>query len=166
MCAIAAVAVWATTSTDLEAIDRLERSRYSASVTEKDIRVKNLERYLSKHKSPLYPYARIIVSEAEQNGIDYRLIPAIAMVESTLCRTIPNDSHNCWGWGVYGGKVTRFTSYLHAIQTISRGIREKYYDKGRDTLEEIAPVYNPNTPGQWRGKVERIFRHIEGEDQE
>ena len=38
-------------------------------------------------------------------GFDYRLLPAIAMQESTLCRSIPVDSHNCWGWGIYGDKV-------------------------------------------------------------
>lgn len=124
--------------------------------------VRKLESFFAQHESPLYPYARLIVEQAEQYGIDYRLLPAIAMNESTLCKNIHSNSYNCWGWGIYGNKVTRFESYEQAIRTISRGLREQYYDKGMSSPSAIMKVYTPSSPnGVWATKIEWVYRQID-----
>ena len=51
-----------------------------------DARVSAVKDYLSFHKSPLLPCSAEIVKVADKYDIDYRLIPAIAMQESTLCK--------------------------------------------------------------------------------
>lgn len=124
--------------------------------------IRKLESFFAQHESPLYPYARLIVEQAEQYGIDYRLLPAIAMNESTLCKNIHSNSYNCWGWGIYGNKVTRFESYDQAIRTISRGLREQYYDKGLSSPSAIMKVYTPSSPnGVWATKIEWVYRQID-----
>src|SRR3989344_4108224 len=61
-----------------------------------DIRIANLKAFFRKYGSPLYDNAETIVTASDKYQLDYRLIPAIAMQESTLCKFIPKDSHNCW----------------------------------------------------------------------
>ncbi|PIX69017.1 hypothetical protein COZ40_00235 [Candidatus Roizmanbacteria bacterium CG_4_10_14_3_um_filter_39_13] len=98
---------------------------------------------------------------ADQYTLDYRLIPAIAMQESGLCKHIYEGSHNCWGWGIYGNKVTRFDSYEEAIETISRGIKKNYIDKGLTTPEAIMRKYTPPSDGSWAFGVNTFLKMIE-----
>jgi hypothetical protein len=134
----------------------------SASYTIRRENIRKLESFFAKNESPLYPYARFIVEQAHMYGVDYRLIPAIAMNESTLCKNIHENSYNCWGWGIYGDKVTRFESYEDAIHTITKGIREQYYDRGMSSPSSIMRAYTPNSPnGVWATKIEWVYRQID-----
>lgn len=126
-----------------------------------DIRVANLKYFFRKYDSVLYDQADYIVKMADQYKLDYRLIPAIAMQESNLCKHIPENSHNCWGWGIYGNKVTRFDSYEEAIETISRGIKKNYIDKGLTTPEAIMRKYTPPSDGSWAFGVNTFLKMIE-----
>lgn len=119
----------------------------------KDGRVANLKAFFRKYNSPLYDYAEKIVEEADRHQFDYRLLPAIAMQESNLCRVIPEDSHNCWGWGIYGDTVTRFENYDEAIIAISKGIKENYINHGLVTASAIMKKYTPSSPGTWQKGV-------------
>jgi hypothetical protein len=126
-----------------------------------DIRVANLKYFFRKYDSVLYDKAEFIVKMADQYKLDYRLIPAIAMQESGLCKNIYEGSHNCWGWGIYGNKVTRFDSYEEAIETISRGLKKNYIDKGLTTPEEIMKKYTPPSTGSWAFGVNFFLKIIE-----
>lgn len=126
-----------------------------------DLRIVNLKRFFRKYNSNLYNHAEIIVKTADKYEFDYRLLPAIAMQESGLCRVIPNDSHNCWGWGIYGSKVTRFDSYPDAIETVSKGIKKYYIDKGLTTPEQIMSKYTPSSNGSWANGVNTFIQALE-----
>lgn len=126
-----------------------------------DSRVQSLQKFFTKHNSPLYQYAEKIVSVADQYGFHYALLPAIAMQESGLCRKIPENSFNCWGWGIYGGKVTRFASYDEAIDTVARGLKTHYIDKGFVTPEQIMTKYNPSNHNNWLGGVQFFVNILE-----
>ena len=107
-----------------------------------DYRVKVLEKYLKKYDSPLTPNARDFVYYADKYNLDWRLVAAISGVESTYGKQIPPYSHNGWGWGVYGDNVIRFKSWKEGIETVSKGLREKYMDKwGGDNIYEIGSFY-------------------------
>ena len=99
----------------------------------KDRRIAILKAFFRRHESPLYDHADFIVKVSDAYELDFRLIPAIAMQESTACKAIPVNSYNCWGWGIYGTTVTRFDSYDDAIETVAKGIKENY-------IKENAPV--------------------------
>ncbi|MCX6732755.1 MAG: hypothetical protein NTV98_04400 [Candidatus Roizmanbacteria bacterium] len=126
-----------------------------------DIRVANLKFFFRKYDSVLYDKSEYIVKMADQYKLDYRLIPAIAMQESGLCKNIYEGSHNCWGWGIYGNKVTRFNSYEEAIETISRGLKKNYIDKGLTTPEDIMRKYTPPSTGSWAFGVNFFLKIIE-----
>ncbi len=133
----------------------------SAEVSQEALRTTNLKQFFRAHNSPLYDQAEFIVKTSDKYKFDYRLLPAIAMQESTLCRNIPKDSHNCWGWGIYGNTVTRFSSYEEAIDTIAKGIREQYIDKGLVTTSEIMAKYTPSSNGSWAKAVNSFMKSLE-----
>lgn len=133
----------------------------TADVKLVDGRSAALRRYLRSIDSPLFDYADILVEEADKYGYDYRLLAAIAMQESTGCKRIPPDSHNCWGWGIYGDTVTTFDSYEEAIRTVSQGIKTGYIDRGLVTTEDIMKRYTPSSNGSWAYAVRFFFNKIE-----
>jgi len=126
-----------------------------------DSRVPNLKQFFRKYNSPLYDHAELIVFVSDKYGFDYRLLPAIAMQESNLCRYIPENSHNCWGWGIYGNQVIRFSSYEEAIETVASGIKKDYIDKGLVTASKIMEKYTPSSPGTWARGVNTFIRMLE-----
>jgi len=126
-----------------------------------DARVATLKRFFRKYNSPLYEHADYIVDQSDENDMDYRLLPAIAMQESGVCRAIPHNSYNCWGWGIYGSTVTRFESYPDAIQTISRGIKKNYIDQGLTTPSQIMAKYTPSSNGSWAFGVNTFLNLLE-----
>lgn len=126
-----------------------------------DGRVANLKNFFRKYNSPLYDYAEFIVEVSDKYRFDYRLLPAIAMQESNLCKYIPKDSHNCWGWGIYGDNVIKFNSYKEAIETVARGIRKNYLDKGLITASKIMEKYTPSSQGSWAHGVNTFLRLLE-----
>lgn len=126
-----------------------------------DGRVANLKAFFRKYNSPLYDYAEKIVEVSDKYQFDYRLLPAIAMQESNLCRVIPENSYNCWGWGIYGSLVTRFSSYDEAIETVAKGLKNEYIDKGLVTASMIMKKYTPPSQGSWAHGVNTFLRALE-----
>lgn len=126
-----------------------------------DGRVANLKAFFRKYNSPLYDYAEKIVEVSDKYQFDYRLLPAIAMQESNLCRVIPENSYNCWGWGIYGSLVTRFSSYEEAIETVAKGLKTEYIDKGLITASMIMKKYTPPSKGSWAHGVNTFLRALE-----
>ena len=134
---------------------------YEANITTADGRSANLKNFFRKYNSPLFDYADIIVSDSDKYGFDYRLLPAIAMQESNLCKYIPDNSYNCWGWGIYGNTVTKFTNYQDAIDTVSKGLKRDYLDKGLVTASAIMAKYNPSSSGSWAHGVNLFLQALE-----
>ncbi|MBI3620031.1 hypothetical protein HY214_02715 [Candidatus Roizmanbacteria bacterium] len=136
-------------------------SAYQADAELGDSRVANLKNFFRRNNSVLYAEAELFVKYADIYHFDYRLLPAIAMQESNLCKFIPDDSHNCWGWGIYGNTVTKFDSYAEAIAAVSRGIKYNYIDKGLVTASAIMEKYNPSSNGSWAHGVNFFLRVLE-----
>lgn len=134
---------------------------YQTEITPTDGRVANLKNFFRKYNSPLYDYAELIVNVSDKYNFDYRLLPAIAMQESNLCKYIPENSHNCWGWGIYGNLVTKFSSYEEAIETVAKGIKENYINKGLVTASSIMKKYTPSSNGSWARGVNTFLRALE-----
>ncbi len=134
---------------------------YDTQITQDDGRASNLKSFFRKYNSPLYDSAEHIVAVSDKYGFDYRLLPAIAMQESNVCLKIPPNSHNCWGWGIYGDNVLKFASFDEAIDEVSRGIKEEYIDKGMVTASQIMKVYNPSSNGSWAYGVNLFLRALE-----
>ncbi len=127
-----------------------------------DARPEIVRQYLAKYNSPLEPLAQLIVDLSDQHNFDYRWMVAIAQQESNLCKRIPPDSHNCWGWGIYGDKVTRFDSFEEALRRIAPQFVTIFL-KGDHTREpmEVMKTYTPPSDGSWANGVSTFFRHLE-----
>ena len=122
------------------------RGTMSIKINGKDARITAVENFFSYYKSALTPYAKDVVAAADKYSIDYRLIPAIAMQESTLCKKTPKNSFNCWGFGIYGKKVTKFieaeivyeadgTPKVRGVERVSK-FSKRVYQKAK----ELRPV--------------------------
>lgn len=120
---------------------------------DEDIRVIALKNFFTDINSPLKDYAQDLVYQADIWGLDYALIPAISMQESRACKIIPPESHNCWGFGIYGKKVTRFKSYPEAITKIAKTIKEAYVKKGLTNATLVEDLWAPPSKGQWSYSV-------------
>jgi hypothetical protein len=118
----------------------------SATITAGDARVLLLREFMNRHKSPMALYADTIVSEADRYGIDFRLLPSIAMCESNLGKRVPTkDSFNAWGVAVYTGQTSgkKFQDWPSAIAWVSRYVKEHYYDRGYTDLYDIGAIWAP-----------------------
>lgn len=134
---------------------------YQANVNLVDGRVANLKNFFRKYNSVLFDHAEKIVEVSDNYQFDYRLLPAIAMQESNLCKYIPADSFNCWGWGIYGNTVTKFDSYDESIETVAKGIKKEYIDKGLITASSIMEKYTPSSQGSWAHGVNTFLKDLE-----
>ena len=131
-----------------------------------DARSLLLESFLRQHGSPMTPYAETIVKKADENGIDFRLVVAIAMCESNLGKRMPSrDSFNAWGISVYTGEQSgaTFRDWPHAIEWVSTYIKDKYYSRGLIDLRDIGAVWAPPSVEKgysWTNCVESFQKSI------
>jgi hypothetical protein len=139
----------------------MDTADYFIDDVDKDERVAVLKAFFRKHDSPLYDHADYIVAVSDQYGLDFRLLPAISMQESGACKVIPPNSYNCWGWGIYGNTITRFNSYPEAIDSVAKGLKTNYIDRGLTTTEQIMSKYNPSSNGSWAFGVNTFLDVLE-----
>lgn len=116
-----------------------------------------IKKYLGKYQSPLLPYADYIVTVSRDHYLDPRLIIAIAQQESNLCKKIPDDSHNCWGWGIHSQGTLKFPGYKQAVDAVVAGLANNYLGKGLSTPEEIMGIYTPLSDGSWARGVQQFL---------
>ncbi|EKD52577.1 MAG: hypothetical protein ACD_61C00302G0009 [uncultured bacterium] len=132
------------------------------SIKTADARAEIIRQYLHKFGSPLEPYSNLIVTLSDQYQFDYRWLVAIAQQESNLCKHIPENSFNCWGWGIYGDKVTRFDNYEDALRRIAPQFT-KIFLKGKHSKDpaEVMRTYTPPSDGSWADGVSQFFDHLD-----
>lgn len=127
-----------------------------------DARPELIRNYLVRYNSPLVGLENYMVQKADEYGLDYRLIPAIAQQESNLCKIIPPETYNCWGWGIHSRGTLGFNSYEEAIDTVMKGLKEEYIDKGYTTPDTIWKKYTPGSPnGAWAKGVNQFMAAME-----
>ena len=129
---------------------------FSYSVKSEDAVPEIVKRYLAKYQSPLLPHAAL-VNIARGYRIDPRLLVAIAQQESNLCKKIPDDSFNCWGWGIHSRGTLKFTSYEEAMTAVIKGLSENYFGEGLTTPEAIMGIYTPLSDGSWARGVQQFI---------
>uniref|UniRef100_A0A831Z0V7 Mannosyl-glycoprotein endo-beta-N-acetylglucosamidase-like domain-containing protein n=1 Tax=candidate division WWE3 bacterium TaxID=2053526 RepID=A0A831Z0V7_UNCKA len=125
-----------------------------------DERIGKLESFLKEYDSPMVPQAAKFIAVADQYGLDWRLLPAIAGTESTFGRKIPYRSYNPFGWA--NGKA-RFASWDQAIETVGKTLYEKYYKFGTRplTIEQVGKIYavSPHWPKSVRHWISKLDAH-------
>lgn len=139
-----------------------ENNSYSfmeVSIESKKIdRKEALETFFEKYNSPLANHAETFIAVADKYGLDYKLMPSIACMESTCARFLIPGTNNPFGWGK--GRIV-FESYDEAIEKVGEGLNKIYLSRGLDNAEKIAPVYNPPSPVSWTKGVNYFTSKIE-----
>lgn len=131
------------------------------SVGASDARDEIVRNYLERWNSPMSHLSEYIVQMADKYDLDYRLITAISQQESNVCKIIPPESYNCWGWGIHSEGSLGFSSYEKGIETVSKGLREEYLNKGYKTVEEIMSKYTPMSNGSWANGVNTFMTDMQ-----
>ena len=126
-----------------------------------DTRLTQLSNYLYAVNSPMASDAVHFIRESDRLELDWKLVAAISGVESYFGRRIPANSYNAWGWAIFTGKSSGryFTDWKEGITVVSEGLKEKYVNRGRDTVEKMGSVYAADPA--WSGKVRFFMYQIE-----
>jgi hypothetical protein len=132
-----------------------------SSVNGDDARPLIIKKYLEKYHSPMAPYADLIYQVSQTYGYEYYWIVAIAQQESNLCKVIPEDSHNCWGYGIHKKGTLKFDNYELAIKSYGEYLKREYFDKGLNTPELIMKKYCPSSNGSWAKGVRQFIDEME-----
>lgn len=153
------------------AINNASTNENSVIITQEEVirkeKAEAIDAYFDKYDTPLKGYGMKFVLEAEKNEIDWRLLPAIAMRESTggiyACKNVPNS---VFGWG--SCKIG-FKSIDESIEVVAKNLggnnpNTDHHYEGK-TTEQILRKYNSfikNYPAQ----VMEIMRSIKDDEKE
>lgn len=127
----------------------------------RDERVDTLRAYLTSHNSPLAQESSHFVTEADRLSLDWKLVAAIAGVESTFGKHVPTGSYNAWGWGIPTGAQSgvAFGNWQQGITAVSEGLKNRYIARGAVTIEQIGRIYAASP--RWAGNVRFFLTKIE-----
>jgi len=114
-----------------------------------DPRPIQLRQFFEAYDCPLKGYADDFVMEADENELDWRLLPSISFVESTGGKYSMNN--NVFGWDSCNTKFRSVRSGIHEVAT-SLGRSSLYRDK---RLDEVLKIYN-SRPG-YGAKVKAVM---------
>lgn len=136
-----------------------------------DARPETIKDFINRHNPKLLEtepdFSQKLVNIADRYGLDYRFLPAIAMKESGMCKTIPEDSFNCLGLGVHSRGTWRFESFEENFDTAARVLKKNYLDQGLVTPEQIMTKYTPHSPdGAWAKGVNQFMNEIKYNDRQ
>lgn len=157
--------------TGLDAMNSNLAKENSVIITQEEVirqeKADAIDIYFREHNAPLEGHGMKFVLEAEKNDIDYRLLPAIAMRESTggihACKKVTNS---VFGWG--SCKIN-FKSIDESIEIVAKNLGgnnpntdQHYEDK---TIVQILKKYNSVIPN-YSKQVIRIMKDIKDDRKE
>lgn len=120
-----------------------------------------IDKFFESINAPLAGYGMKFVTEAKKNSLDWRLLPAIAMRESTggkfACKRVPNSVFG------YGSCKLSFISIDESIEIVARSLggnnpKTKHYYADKTTLQ-ILNKYNSVIPN-YSNQVIKIMKQI------
>ncbi len=144
----------------------------TALLNEQKVKAAKIDAYFGKYNLPAEGHGMAMVVAAEKYGLDWRLLPALAKLETTggkhTCKN-PKGVNNWFGWG---SCKSGFDSVEESFDVIAKNLtgnnpKTAHYYKGK-SVEKILEVYNPPaTPGitpNYHKLAFKIMGEIEGMD--
>lgn len=120
-----------------------------------------IDGFFKSRSMPLQGTGMTFVLVAEKYGLDWRLLPAIGVRESSGGKAA--CSYNAFGWG--SCKLHNFHSYEEAIESVGKNLggsnkgTSRYY-AGKSTMEKLYH-YNGSVEPAYPGEVVAIMNMIE-----
>lgn len=99
------------------------------SINTYNYRARVFDLYFKQNNSPLYGWGESFSAACDKYGAphDCTLLPAIAKVETNLCKTgISESQHNCWGFGGSGSNRIVYENFDQAVDEITRRLMIGY----------------------------------------
>lgn len=128
-------------------------NRDATFVPPPDPRLLKLQTFLCERDSPIQHLAQDFLIAADRYGVDWRLLPAIAMVESSGGKYHPHG--NIFGWD---NGLEEFSSIHTSIYEIAEKISHMRWYKDKD-LDGVLWMYNP-VPG-YSDRIKNTMRTID-----
>jgi len=118
-----------------------------------------IENVLRRYNSPMADASESFVKACIKYQIDCYLLPSIAGLESTFGKFIWPNSYNAFGWD---RGYMMFDSWDEGIDTVAKGLRKGYINKGALTVDQIGPIYSESPT--WAVRVNSIRAQFEKEE--
>lgn len=117
-----------------------------------DLREALLRKFLKEKQCPVQDFTEVFIAEADHYGLDWRLLPSLAFVETGGGKT--QKGNNLFGWA--NGRQT-FASIGDAIHTVATTLAHGRAYRGKDTGAKL-DAYNTGT--DYKAMVLDIMRQI------
>jgi len=118
----------------------------------KDPRLETLRSFFQKADCPAVQYSSEFLEAADDNDLDWRLLPSISYVESTGGKSAPHN--NLFGWN--SGRA-HFSSPVESIHAV--GYRLAHSDLYKDkNLDAMLATYNH--AAEYAEKVKSVMQRI------
>jgi hypothetical protein len=130
-------------------------------VEEIDPRYQQLNIWFDKYKCPEPRYVQEYIEAADKNGIDYRLLPAISLQESTCGQHVPHWcpkgtlSNNWWGF-----RAQCYKSVADGIDSVLNQMANTAPFAG-NTVKKMLWYYNGTVNPTYPGSVMIKMKEIE-----
>lgn len=127
-----------------------------SSAAKNDPRLPVLENFFAARHCPVRSLAGEFLIAADKNGLDWRLLPSISLVESGGGKVSRNN--NIFGWN--SGR-RRFSSIRESIHAVAAKLAHSKLYQDKDT-ERILSTYNSRP--RWAERVKAVMRTIGSPD--
>jgi hypothetical protein len=124
----------------------------STEVKDTDPRLSQLEKFFGDRDCPLRTAAKDFLVAADQNQLDWRLLPSISFIESSGGKDYRNN--NVLGWDSCKEKFSSVRAGIHYVAA-QLGKSSRYKDKDTDRKLQ---TYNPLP--QYKQRVKAVMRTI------
>lgn len=115
-----------------------------------DPRTERLKAFFSKLHCPIANMAGDFIQAADENHLDWRLLPSISVIESGGGKACRNN--NIFGWG-----HQEFSSIRSGIREVAYRLSRSPLYRGHDVMGKLR-IYNPNT--EYAGNVITVMNRI------
>ena len=123
----------------------------------KDSRLQRIKAFFSKRSCPMEHYADDLLAAADRHQLDWRLLPSLALVESSGGKVFMNN--NVFGWDSCKQK---FPSVRAGIHFVAERLANSPYYRGK-SLEGKLQAYNQNP--KYAATVKRVMSQLATEHQ-
>lgn len=118
-----------------------------------DPRYHRLKAYFSRHQLPAASLAADFLEASDRHDLDWRLLPSLAMVESTGGKF--SIGNNIFGWD---SCLTTFSTPAEGVHFVAERLANSGLYRGKDLLDKLR-TYNPRP--QYVRTVLQIMRALE-----
>lgn len=130
----------------------VQQYRAQPAVDQSDPRLGQLRAFFAERDCPLETAAADFLVAADQNDLDWRLLPSISILESSGGKDYRNN--NVFGWDSERGKFPSVRAGIHYVAAqLARS--KRYRNKN---LDEKLETYNP-IPG-YGGRIKAVMRTL------